>query len=67
MARPAVPFEELKQRLDARLAHYGIRIKCAVTALPPQSLTASLAAFCMELFPQDPQGLDNVSQSMGQF
>ena len=29
VARPAVPFEELKQRLDARLAHYGIRIKCA--------------------------------------
>ena len=27
VARPAVPFEELKQRLDARLAHYGIKIK----------------------------------------
>ena len=27
VARPAVPFEELKQRLDARLEHYGIKIK----------------------------------------
>ena len=27
VARPAVPFEELKRRLDARLAHYGIKIK----------------------------------------
>ena len=27
VARPGVPFEELKQRLDARLAHYGIKIK----------------------------------------
>ncbi len=27
VARPAVPFEELKRRLDARLDHYGIKIK----------------------------------------
>ena len=53
MARPAVPFEELKQRLDARLAHYGIRIKCVSPALPPQSRTAFLAAFCMDPSPQD--------------
>ena len=52
VARPAVPFEELKQRLDARLAHYGIRIKCAFPALSPQSCTAFLAALRMALFPQ---------------
>ena len=65
VARPDVPFEELKQRLDARLAHYGIRIKCAITAIPPQSHTAFLAASCMELLPEDPQGLDGVFQSIG--
>jgi lycopene beta-cyclase len=26
VARPAVPFAELKRRMDARLAHLGIRI-----------------------------------------
>ena len=27
VARPAVPFEELKRRLDARMAHLGIKVK----------------------------------------
>ena len=64
VARPAVPFEELKQRLDARLAHYGIRIKCAITALPPQSHTAFLAAFHHGFLPSGHQGLHSVFQSM---
>ena len=26
VARPAVPFEELKRRLDTRMAHLGIKV-----------------------------------------
>ena len=27
VARPAVPFPELKRRLDARMAHLGIKVR----------------------------------------
>lgn len=30
VARPAVPFPELKRRLDARMAHMGIKVSQAV-------------------------------------
>ena len=63
VARPAVPFEELKQRLDARLAHYGIRIKCAVPVPKPHRLTGCLLYRSLL---SGPRGLDGAFHIVAQ-